>query len=165
MLSTELSSGIIVFSICTKFSVIQKLIAKVIDIFKITEIFDRKPRAKIGIIYKRRGKTTSEVSDVKKLILITGAILLLYLVVMSSVAPAATTPSATVVPTQESTAENGYIIGISEGRVTVFKDGEMMLRTDTQLSDLPKSDRVRLEEGVHIDSLKELKERLEDYCS
>ena len=101
----------------------------------------------------------------KKLILITGAILLLYLIVMTSVTPAATSPSATVVPTQESTAENGYIIGISEGRVAVFKDGEMMLRTDTQLSDLPKSDRVRLEEGVHIDSLKELKERLEDYCS
>ena len=101
----------------------------------------------------------------KKLILITGAVLLLYLVVMTSVTPAATSPSATVVPTQGSTAENGYIIGISEGRVTVFKDGEMMLRTDTQLSDLPKSDRVRLEEGIHIDSLKELKERLEDYCS
>lgn len=101
----------------------------------------------------------------KKLILITGAILLLYLCVVTSVTPAATSPSATVVPTRESTAENGYIIGISEGRVTVFKDGEMMLRTDTQLSDLPKSDRVRLEEGIHIDSLKELKERLEDYCS
>ena len=101
----------------------------------------------------------------KKLILITGAILLLYLVVMSSVTPAATMPSASVGSTTESTAENGYIIGISEGRVTVFKDGEMMLRTDTQLSDLPKSDRVRLEEGIHVDSLKELKERLEAYCS
>lgn len=101
----------------------------------------------------------------KKLIMITGAILILYLVVMTAVTPAATTPSATTVTTEESTADNGYIIGISEGRVTVFRDGDIAIRTDTQLSDLPKSDRVKLEEGIHVDSLKELKERLEDYCS
>ena len=101
----------------------------------------------------------------KKLILITGVILILYLVVVTSVTPAATTPSATVMSTEESDAENGYIIGISEGRVAVFRNGDIVIRTDTQLSDLPKSDRVKLEEGIRIDSLKELKARLQDYCS
>ena len=101
----------------------------------------------------------------KKLILITGAVLIVYLILVTIIAQPETAPSATTVTAQESTAENGYIIGISEGRVTVFKDGQTVIRTDTQLSDLPKSDRVKLEEGIHIDSLKELKERLEDYCS
>lgn len=101
----------------------------------------------------------------KRLIIITGMILITYLVLMTTLAPTATTQEPSSATAQESTAENGYIIGISEGRVTVFKDGDTVVRTDTKLSDLPKSDRVRLEEGVRVDSLKELKERLEDYCS
>ena len=119
----------------------------------------------MGIIYKRTGKTTAEVSDLKKLIIITGTVLIAYLILMTTLTPAATTQEPSSVTVQESTAENGYIIGISEGRVTVFKGGDTVVRTDTKLSDLPKSDRVKLEEGVHVDSLKELKERLEDYCS
>ena len=101
----------------------------------------------------------------KKLIIITGTVLIAYLILMTTLTPAATTQEPSSVTVQESTAENGYIIGISEGRVTVFKGGDTVVRTDTKLSDLPKSDRVKLEEGVHVDSLKELKERLEDYCS
>ena len=101
----------------------------------------------------------------KKLIIITGMVLIAYLILVTPLTPAATTQDKTAVAARESTAESGYIIGISEGRVTVFKDGDTVVRTDTKLSDLPKSDRVKLEEGVHVDSLKELKERLEDYCS
>ena len=119
----------------------------------------------MGILYKRTGKTTDEVSDLKKLIIITGMILIAYLALMTTLAPTATTEDTASVCAEESIAENGYIIGISEGRVTVFKGGDTVVRTDTKLSDLPKSDRVRLEEGIHVDSLKELKERLEDYCS
>ena len=119
----------------------------------------------MGIIDKTTGKTTAEVSDLKKLIIITGVILTAYLILMTALAPAATTQESSSAAVQESTAESGYIIGISQGRVTVFKDGDTVVRTDTKLSDLPKSDRVRLEEGIRVDSLKELKERLEDYCS
>ena len=101
----------------------------------------------------------------KKLILITGAVLIVYLVLVTVIAAPESAPSATTVTVGESTAENGYIIGISEGRVTVFRDGKTLIRTDTQISDLPKSDRAKLEKGIRVDSYKELKERLEDYCS
>ncbi|WP_405343663.1 BofC C-terminal domain-containing protein [Ruminococcus sp.] len=101
----------------------------------------------------------------KRLIIITGALLIGYLIMMTALAPAATSEKATSIAVEESDAENGYVIGISQGRVAVFREGELVIRTDTQLSDLPKSDRVRLEEGIRIDSLKELKERLQDYCS
>lgn len=101
----------------------------------------------------------------KKLIMITGTVLIAYLILVTMIAAPESAPSATTVTAQESTADSGYIIGISEGRVAVFRDGQTVIRTDTQLSDLPKSDRAKLEEGIHIDSLKELKERLEDYCS
>ena len=119
----------------------------------------------MGIIYKRAGKTTAEVSDLKKLIIITGMILVAYLILMTAAAPAATTQDTAPVTSREGDAENGYIIGVSEGRVTVFRGEDTVVRTETKLSDLPKSDRVKLEEGIYIDSLKELKERLEDYCS
>lgn len=101
----------------------------------------------------------------KKLIMITGIILIGYLVLMTTVSQPPASPSASAVSAEESAADSGYLIGISQGRVTVFKDGKPMVRTDTQLSDLPKSDRARLEEGIHVDSIKELKEKLEDYCS
>lgn len=101
----------------------------------------------------------------KKLIIITGVILIVYLVGMTMVAQPASAPSAKTSSSGETAAYSGYLIGISEERVTVFKDGKPYIRTDTQISDLPKSDQARLEEGVRIDSLKELKEKLQDYCS
>lgn len=97
----------------------------------------------------------------KRLLLITGIILILYLILMTMAAPPTAAPSAQTVERQES----GYRIGVSDGRVTVFRNGELYLRTDTPVSSLPRSDRTKLEEGIEINSLKELKERLEDYCS
>ena len=101
----------------------------------------------------------------KKLIIISGVILAVYLILMTAVAPQADAPSAVAVKTGESAVQGGYTVGISEGRVAVFKDGELYLRSDTTAASLPRSDRTRLEEGIHVDSLKELKQLLQDYCS
>ena len=97
--------------------------------------------------------------------MITGVVLIAYLILGTVIAQPTAAPSIETVSAEESAADSGYLIGISEGRVTVFRDGKAIVRTDTQLSDLPKSDRVRLEKGIRVDSIKELKERLEDYCS
>lgn len=101
----------------------------------------------------------------KRLIVITGIILLVYLVLMTQTARPVTAPQSAADSAARTTVESGYRIGVSEGNVAVFRDGKLCMRTDTPLSSLPKSDRARLEEGVYIDSVKELKERLEDYCS
>lgn len=101
----------------------------------------------------------------KKLILITGAILMVYLIVITAAAQP-TDNSAAQAETAEADAEHsGYMIGVSDGRVAVFRDGELYVRTDTQVSSLPKADRMRLEEGIYLDSLKEIKKLLQDYCS
>ena len=101
----------------------------------------------------------------KKLIIITGVILAAYLTLTAVITPREELPSAAAIQSGETEAESGFRIGVSQGRVAVFRDGELFLRTETLLSSLPKSDRARLEKGVHVDSLKELKELLEDYCS
>ena len=101
----------------------------------------------------------------KKLILISGVILAAYMFLMTAVAPQADAPTAAAVKAGESAVQSGYTIGISEGRVAVFRDGTLYLRTEMTVSSLPRSDRIKLEEGVHVDSIKELKELLQDYCT
>lgn len=97
----------------------------------------------------------------KKLLLITGAILIAYVILTAVMTPAVATPAAV---SAEKT-ESGYLIAESEGRIAVYRDGGLVLRTDTKLSDLPKSDAARLREGIEVNSMKELKRLLEDYCS
>lgn len=101
----------------------------------------------------------------KKLILITGAILMVYLIVITAAAQPAKNTAPQAVTADVNTEHSGYMIGVSDGRVAVFHDGELYVRTDTQVSTLPKADRTRLENGIHLDSLKEIKELLQDYCS
>ncbi|MBQ3285465.1 MAG: hypothetical protein IJH40_07470 [Ruminococcus sp.] len=101
----------------------------------------------------------------KKLILIAGVIVMIYLALNLFVSPQADAPVAASASAQTAQQEKGFRIGVADDRVAVFRDGILYLKTETLLSSLPKSDRARLEEGIHVDSIKELKELLQDYCS
>ena len=101
----------------------------------------------------------------KKLIMITGAVLLVYLIVVTAAAQPTEYSSPQVTSAQANGAESGYRLGVSDGRIAVFRDGELYMITDTQISSLPKADQKRLEEGIYINSDRELKELLQDYCS
>ena len=101
----------------------------------------------------------------KKLILITGMIFVGYLIWMTTLSAQAPAPVTQTLQTERNTQETEYRIGVQDGRVAVFRHGELYLKTETAVSSLPKSDRKKIEDGIEIDSLKELKERLEDYCS
>ena len=101
----------------------------------------------------------------KKLLLITGIILTVYLVMTAVVTNDAPEPSAAEANSVVSASDDGYLISQQDGFVVIYKGGELFLKTDTTVDSLPKSDRVKIEEGVHVSSLKELKELIEDYCS
>lgn len=101
----------------------------------------------------------------KRLMIVSGMIAAVYLVLMTAVAPQANAPSAVAAEAGESAVQSGFTVGVSEGRVAVFRDSQLYLRTDTTVSSLPKADRTRLEEGIRVNSLKELKVLLQDYCS
>lgn len=103
----------------------------------------------------------------KKLILIvlTGAILIscvLISTIVTGTAAAQNTSAGQIV-----TEENSFVIGIENGRVAVFRDGEEkpFIVTDTYANTLPKIDRDELEKGVKIRGEKELQKAIEDYCS
>lgn len=101
----------------------------------------------------------------KKLLLITGAILIAYLILVTVISADVAAPAAQAADSLGLSQDEGYVLRSVDGCLSVFRDGELCLKTDTQVAALPKADRVRLEEGIYVYSAKELKKLLEDYCS
>ena len=61
----------------------------------------------------------------------------------------------------------GFILGVHEGKVALWMDGK---KTPIRVfpysaSSLPEEDQRKLEQGVHFDSIRELKRFVEDYMS
>lgn len=107
----------------------------------------------------------TEVKELKRLLTITGTILIAYVVFSAVAAP----PGEEAAVKQElSTVGESvpiYLITEENDRVVVYRNDEIYLRTDTQVSSLPKGDRQKMERGITVFSDKELKEMIEDYCS
>ena len=97
----------------------------------------------------------------KKLLAVTGVILIAY-VIGSAAAATDSRGSETLSDAQDAAV---YVLCAEENRVVVYRDGSLWLRTDTLVSSLPKRDRVRLETGIIVFSDTELKRLIEDYCS
>jgi len=102
---------------------------------------------------------------IKKLLGVTGAILAVYLLLTATVAPPASAPEAAAYMAVQEADSGAWQIREYEGKVTVFRSGKPILRTDTRVSELPKADRSRLVQGIDVYSQKELKRILEDLCS
>lgn len=105
----------------------------------------------------------------KRLVGITGIILMLCLFVGMGASP-----SATVM--EQTTATQGYdntdqdevfILKEENNKIVVYKKGENtpFLVTETFADSLPKGDLMSLKNGIEIVGRKNLKKSLEDYCS
>lgn len=101
----------------------------------------------------------------KKLLAITGALLIAYLILTAIVMDGASAPAANTAEYTADQTAGGYVVADHNGRVAVFMDGRLIKSTDTPTASLPKADRVRLEQGIEVLSEKELKLILEDLCS
>ena len=105
--------------------------------------------------------------NVKKLILITG-IILISCVVISSAFEANVQVSETVYQVPEVTnVQKTFVMSSENGRLVVYRKGEQepFMTTDTFTYSLPKTDKRQLEEGIEIQGEEELRKTLEDYCS
>ncbi len=101
----------------------------------------------------------------KKLIGITGVILMTYVIATSLIAQdgrGALSASADIAATESGAL---YTAREEDGRIVIYAGSTALLRTDTQVADLPKIDRMRLRDGIELFSDKELKHFMEDYCS
>lgn len=99
----------------------------------------------------------------KKLIAVTGVILIAY--VIFSAAMGSAQPAVTDRTAAEGDGPAVYVMREENGRVVVYLNDAIFLRTDTPVSALPKNDRVKLQKGITVYSEKELKRLVEDYCS
>ncbi|MBQ3416383.1 MAG: hypothetical protein IJH32_00920 [Ruminococcus sp.] len=103
----------------------------------------------------------------KRLLLITGVLLITYVVMMSALSPSARSyeeipASAAVTQMDEGDV---YTVLDENGRVAVLLNGIEYLRTDTVVSSLPKADQTKLKQGITVTDKAALKKLLEDYCS
>ena len=104
----------------------------------------------------------------KKLVLITGIILMVCLFTSVYAAPAATVGTQVSVTDGNKGNENEVFVLKSENNyIVVYKFGENTpyMTTDTLVSTLPKGDIMLLEKGIEVKGEDNLKKSLEDYCS
>ena len=61
----------------------------------------------------------------------------------------------------------GFILGIHEGKVALWKDNNPnpIKVFPYQASQLPEADQQRLEKGIHVDSISQLRKMIQDYFS
>ena len=104
----------------------------------------------------------------KKLVLITGIILMVCLFTSVYAAPAATVGTQVSVTDENKDNENEVLVLKSENNyIVVYKFGENTpyMTTDTLVSTLPKGDIMLLEKGIEVKGEENLKKSLEDFCS
>lgn len=104
----------------------------------------------------------------KKLVLITGIILMVCLFTSVYAAPAATVGTQVSVTDENKDSENEVFVLKSENNyIVVYKFGENTpyMTTDTLVSTLPKGDIMLLEKGIEVRGEENLKKSLEDFCS
>ena len=104
----------------------------------------------------------------KKLVLITGIILMVCLFTSVYATPAATVGTQVSVTDENKGHENEVFVLKSENNyIVVYKFGENTpyMTTDTLVSTLPKGDIMLLEKGIEVKGEENLKKSLEDFCS
>ncbi|MEE1318534.1 MAG: hypothetical protein UHD05_03405 [Ruminococcus sp.] len=104
----------------------------------------------------------------KKLVAITGIMLMLCLFTGVAFSPATSAQTESVQATVNNNEQNmTFVLKAENNRITVYKKGESTpyMTTDTPVDSLPKGDIMLLELGIEIEGEKNLKKSLEDYCS
>ncbi len=104
----------------------------------------------------------------KRLVGITGVILIVCLFASTFFAPVSLAESTETLQTQCSTqAEDVFVIKAENNRIVVYKKGgnEPYLTTDSPCDNLPRADIVYLENGIEVVGRENLRKALQDYCS
>lgn len=110
----------------------------------------------------------------KRLVILTGVIIYILFAVSAFIAIAseektvdAQVVDATERETASETTEESYIVRTEKGFIVVAdnKNKEVLWKTDTLVSMLPKEDINRLKKGITARNREELRSILEDFCS
>ncbi len=115
----------------------------------------------------RREKLYQRNDFMKKLVLITGIILMLCLFTSVYASVPENINTSTNTQTLDKTETDVFVMKSENNRIVVYKKGESapFIKTDTLVSSLPRGDIPLLEKGIEINGEKNLQKALEDFCS
>lgn len=103
----------------------------------------------------------------KRLICITGIILVACVCVSTLYAPVTMAENTNQVSEKRNEKSDTFIITAENGRIVVFRKGETapFIETDTYINNLPKGDILQIKNGIEVQGESKLRKSLEDYCS
>lgn len=104
----------------------------------------------------------------KKLLLLTGIILIACVLAGSLAAPSVSDMTVVEATTAAAKASvRGYVVRDCDGKIAVFRKGEAapMMTTATRTESLPRADAQKLRRGIEAGSKQEVERILEDFCS
>ena len=103
----------------------------------------------------------------KKLILIFGAFLIICVIVTHIAGQQAQgkTHETETQSVSEQQKSESYTIKSENGRIVVYQGEELLYKTNTATSTLPKIDQKELLYGIVVSSKQEVEKVLQDYCS
>ena len=105
-------------------------------------------------------------NKLKKLILIFGVFAIVCVIISASLESSAQTQlqEEQIAETTATTAST-YIIKSENGRIVVYENDELLYKTTTAVSTLPKKDQKTLLYGISANTKEEVKLILQQFCS
>ena len=103
----------------------------------------------------------------KKLILIFGVFAIVCVIISAVTQPSAQTQNQESIQATEATdaTAKAYTVKSENGRIVVYENDELLYKTTTAVSTLPKKDQKTLLYGISADTKEEVKLILEQFCS
>ena len=106
-------------------------------------------------------------NKVKKLILIFGVFAIVCVIISSFLQPSAQTSEGTTPQTITETEadDSPYIVKSENGRIVVYQNDELLYKTTTAVSTLPKKDQKTLLYGISAQTKEDIELILQQFCS
>ena len=106
-------------------------------------------------------------NKVKKLILIFGVFAIVCVIISAVTQPSAKTNNETSLQTTETTSitDSPYVVKSENGRIVVYQNDELLYKTTTAVSTLPKKDQKTLLYGISAQTKEDVELILQQFCS
>lgn len=101
----------------------------------------------------------------KKLIIITGAFLIICVIISGVLDLSASSYDNLKSNSESPIQQSEYVVKSANGKIVVYQGNTMIYRTNTAVNTLPKKDQKELLYGIQADTKEEVKLIIEQYCS
>ncbi len=103
----------------------------------------------------------------KKLIIVFGVFAIICVIITAVAEQRVNSLENNFIPTEytDATESDTYTLKNENGRIVVYRGDELLIKTTTAVSTLPKRDQKELLYGINASTKEEMEKLLESYCS